>query len=152
LRLLDPQNPLDLIPAALATAPDAVVVIPVFAPGAPDATLVLRARTRIRPISPELAAKLAAEDVTTKGNGTRPQIPTHIEIGQVLLAIPADVAKNLRGPVAERHPVYLFTVHRGFYEDAMRQATTGLVVPSTVMPSAPGGGAGIVGGGRIIKP
>ena len=151
---LDPNNPLHLISGALATNPEAVVTLPVFAPHDPDSTLVLRARKRVQRISPELAAKIQAEEVarhahTHQGNGSTPPdltLPTHIELGRLLLNVPADVADNLRGPVLERHPIYLIMVHRGFYDQAIRQADSGLIIPGS------GPAPASVVGSRIIKP
>lgn len=139
--VLDPMNPLHLIPVALAQSPDSVIVLPVFAPHAPDSTLVLRAQKRRMPIPPEFARQLAQSDTATQGNGTCAEVPTHIDVGRLLLTVPADVAENLRGPVAQRHPLYLISVHRELYDDAIRQATSGIVLPGAPMS-----------GGGIIKP
>lgn len=142
----DPFNPLWLIPAALATAPGSVVVLPVFHPAAPTATLVLGAKTHTRRIPPELAAQLAQQEADGQGNGKKVELPTHMEIGRVLLTVPADVALNLRGPVQERHPVFIFSVHRSFYESAVRQAESGIVLATNVPVAGPDYP------GRIIKP
>lgn len=142
----DPLNPLWLIPAALAAAPGAVVVLPVFHPAAPAATLVLGAKTHTRRIPPEMAQQLAQQEADSQGNGKKVELPTHMEIGRVLLTVPADIALNLRGPAAERHPVFLFSVHRDFYDSAVRQAESGIVLASTVPVAGPDYS------GRIIKP
>lgn len=141
--ILDPNNPLHLVPATLATNPGAVAVIPVFSPAAPDQTLVLRSRVHLRRLPPELAAQLARQEAESRGNGAKVEPPTHLEVGRLLLTIPADLAKNLRGPVEQRHPLWIFSVHRAVYDDAIRQATTGIVLPGHVAAST---------GGGIIKP
>lgn len=140
----DPLNPLWLIPAALATAPGAVVVLPVFHPAAPASTLVLGAKTHTRRIPPELAAQLAQQEAQDQGNGKKVETPTHMVLGRVLLTVPADVAMNLRGPVQERHPTFIFQVHRSFYESAVRQAESGIVLATNMPP--------VSGAGRIVKP
>lgn len=140
---LDPNNPLHLISATLAHHPHLVVTLPVFAPHDPNGTLVLRARTRMRRLPPELAAQLAQMQAEARGNGTHVEPPTHIEVGNVLLTIPADMAENLRGPAVNRHPVYLISVHRSAYDAAMRQAETGLVLPGSPVAGS---------GGIIVKP
>lgn len=142
----DPLNPLWLIPAALATAPGAVVVLPVFHPAAPAATLVLGAKTHTRPLSPELAQQLAQQEADGQGNGKKVEPPTHITIGRVLLTVPADIAINLRGPTQERHPTFMFQVHRDFYDSAVRQAESGIVLASNMPVAGPDYP------GRIIKP
>lgn len=139
--ILDPTNPLHLIPVTLATNPSAVAVLAVFSPHAPEETLVLRARRHLRRLPPDLALQLAQAEAEAQGNGTKIDPPTHLETGRLLLTIPADMALNLRGPASERHPLYLFSVHRSVYDAAMRQADSGLVLPTS---SSPGGG--------IIKP
>jgi hypothetical protein len=139
----DPTNPLFLIPATLAADPDSVAVLPVFSPHDPESSLVLRARTKLRRLPPDLAAELARRDAAASGNGERAALPTHLEVGHLLLTVPADVAQNLCGPLAERHPIYLFLVRREAYDNAVRQADTGLVLP--------GPGVGMPGRG-IVKP
>ena len=148
--MLNPDVPLDLLRGALAAYPDAVAVLPIFAPAAPDETLVLSAKIRTRRLPPDLAAKLAAEDAGATGNGTRPALPTHITVGRLLLTVPADIAENLCGPAAERHPMCLVIVHRDVYNEAMRQARSGIVLagPGAMPPGVPPVG----GGGRIVKP
>lgn len=140
---VDPNNPLSLIPFALATNPDAVAVLPIFHPAAPNATMVLRSRTILRRLPQELAEQMAQQAATEQGNGGKVELPSHLEIGRVLLTIPADVAQNLKGPAQDRHPLFMFAVRRELYDDLMRRAESGLVLPS-MMPS---GGSGI-----IIKP
>lgn len=139
-RLLNPDNPLDLIPAMLATNPEAVAVISVFAPADPDSSLVLGAKTHRRRLPPDLAAKIASDESAANGNGTHVKPPTHIDVGRLLLTIPADLAKNLRGPASERHPLVLIAVHRDAYDMAVRQAQSGIVLPN----------AQIVAGGKVI--
>ena len=143
MRHLDPRNPFDIIPATLATNPDLVACVPVFEPHSPDSTLVLAAKLRTRRLPPELAVQWAqSEHEAAGGNGGPVDVPTHIQVGRVLLTIPADMAANLRGPVAERHPLWLLSVHRSAYDEAMRQAESGIILPGGV--SVPGGG--------IVKP
>lgn len=143
--LLDPNNPLHLIPAALSTDPSLIVCLPVFHPAAPDATLVLSAKLRIRRLPPELAAQLAqAEHEASGGNGQHVQPPTHMEVGRVLLTVPADIAENLRGPAEGRHPLFMIAVRREYYDAAIRQSQSGIVLP---------GGVHVAGGrGGIVKP
>lgn len=140
MRQLDPRNPFDLLPAALATDPDLVVCLPVFHPADPNGTLVLSAKRRTRRLPPDLAARIAQAESVNDGNGGPVTPPTHLEVGRLLLTVPADVAENLRGPIAERHPVFLMMVHRSFYDDAMRQANSGIILPGSVR----GSGGGIV--------
>lgn len=127
-------------------------MIPVFAPHDPGSTLVVKAKKRVQAIPPEIAAQIAAEEAKARGegNGSGPSnqdpyttIPTHIELGRLLLNVPADVADNLRGPVLERHPIFLIMVHRGFYDQAVRQADSGIVLPGQPGPNA---------GSKIIIP
>lgn len=129
---IDPNNPFQLIPLALSTDAASVVALPIYAPATPTTTLVIKAKNRTQRIPPELAAKIAAESpVPANGNGngsSHPDTPTHIEVGRLLLTIPADIADNLNGPESERHPVYLMIVHRGMYDAAVRQAETGIVL------------------------
>lgn len=141
--LLDPNNPLHLIPAALSTDPSLVVCLPVFHPAAPEHTLVLSSKLRTRRIPPELAAQLAqAEHEASGGNGQRIDLPTHMEVGRLLLTVPADIAENLRGPVVDRHPLFMIAVRREYYDAAVRQSQSGIVLP---------GGVHVAGGG-IVKP
>lgn len=145
--ILDPRNPLHLVPATLATNPELVVVLPVFSPHDPNSTLVLSAKRHRRRIPPDLAVKIAQAQAAESGNGSeRVELPTHMEVGRVLLTVPADVAENLRGPAQDRHPVYLFMVHRSAYDAAIRQAETGIILPSTGIPTANDAGP------RIVKP
>lgn len=141
---IDPTNPLQLIPYALATNPGAVVVLPVFHPAAPNATMVLKSRTILRKLPPELAEQLTRQAAVEQGNGRRIELPTHLEMGRVLLTTPADIAANLRGPVQERHLLFLFSVHRDLYDDLMRRAESGLVLPSEVRMPTSGSGGGII--------
>lgn len=144
MRRLDPNNPFDLLPAALATDPDLVVCLPVFHPADPNGTLVLSAKRRVRRLPPDLAARIVQAEHDKAGpipiGPTTP--PTHIEVGRLLLTVPADVAENLRGPAADRHPMFLMMVHRSFYTEAVRQANSGIILPSSA----------VAAGGRIVKP
>lgn len=143
--IADPNNPFFLIPATLAANPGLVVCLPVFAPAIPDHSLVLSVKRRLRPIPPELAAQLAQQEARSNGGGDKGPIvpPSHIEVGRLLLTIPADMADNLRGPVEERHPVYLISVHRDAYEEAKRQSESGIILPSS---------GKVVPGSVIVKP
>lgn len=145
---LDPRNPYHLLPATLATNPDAVVCLPIFSPHDPNSTLVLSAKLRTRAIPHDLAVEMARRQAESIGSGngsSDPQIelPTHMVVGRVLLTVPADIAENLHGPVQDRHPIYLFSVHRSVYDAAMRQAESGIVLASA-MPTGPGPGTGLV--------
>lgn len=146
---LDPNNPLHLIPAALSADPSLVVCLPVFHPAAPNATLVLSAKLRTRRIPPELAAQLAqaeheASGAGSGGNGQCVDLPTHMEVGRLLLTVPADIAENLRGPAVDRHPLFMIAVRREYYDAAVRQSESGIVLP---------GGVHVTGGrGGIVKP
>lgn len=139
--ILDPNNILHLLPATLATNPGAVAVLPVFAPASPDTSLVIRARVKVQPIPKNIAQQLARAEAAGKGNGGPVQLPTEIEVGRLLLIVPADMAANLQGPEAGRHPLYLVSVYRSVYDAAVKQAETGIVLP----------GSGIVGSG-IVRP
>lgn len=141
MRHLDPRNPFDLLPATLATNPHLVACIPVFEPHSPDSTLVLAAKLRNRRLPLDLAAQWArSEHEAAGGNGGPVDVPTHITVGRLLLTIPADVAANLRGPVEERHPLWLMSVHRSAFDDAMRQAQSGIILRASII------------GGGIVKP
>lgn len=140
--MIDPDNPWLLLPHTLAANPDAVVAIPVFSPSDPESTLVLKAKRHLRRLPPELAAHLARQEAAVSG-GTQPtDLPTHLEVGRVLLTIPADLAENLRGPAGERHVLWLVAVKRDHYDAVKRQTETGIVLPD----------AANVKGLGIIKP
>lgn len=139
---LDPDNPWLLLPHTLATSPDSVAALPVFLPSDPNSTLVLKARTVNRHLPPDLAAHIAQSRATASGGSSQVELPTHITVGRVLLTIPADLAENLRGPVKDRHVVWLVAVKRGCYDDVARQARSGIVLPD----------AKTVSGLGIIKP
>lgn len=147
----DPNNPWFLIPATLATNPDAVAALPVFAPHDPASTLVLASKTKVRRLPPDLAARIAQHHAESQGNGTKVELPTHMEVGRLLLTIPADIALNLRGPVAERHPVYLVVVRRDAYDATVAQTESRIVLPGQVQfrdqPIPP-----FVSGLSIVKP
>lgn len=138
---LDPNNPLDLIPATLATDPASVAVIPVFAPADAANTLVLSAKTRTRRLPPDLAAHMAkTAREAMGGNGSSSEAfepPTHLEVGRVLLTVPADVARNLAGPAAGRHPTFIFMVRREMYDAAVRQAESGIVLADRLPTGLP---------------
>lgn len=133
---LDPQNPWHLLPGVLASNPDAVAALPVSVPHDPDGSLVLSAKTRTRRLPPDLAAKILRDAAAESGNGHDLVAPTHVEVGRVLLTTPADLAKNLAGPVADRHVVYLMVVRRDVYDGIMEQATS-RIVRATSMPTGP---------------
>lgn len=119
---LDLTNPWQLLPGMLASNPLAVVALPVFVPHDPSSTLIITAKRRRQAITPDIARQLAPE-------GTRPQdLPTSIDVGRLLLTIPSDVAQNFRGPVGERHVAYLMLVQREAYDEAERQARSGIVL------------------------
>jgi hypothetical protein len=124
-------DPWSLVPFMLATHPSAVAAIPIFAPHDPDSTLILRARRHSQRIPPELAARIAQSQAAAASGSTSEasQLPTHIDVGRLLLTIPADVAENFRGPVLDRHVAYLVLVQRDAYDGAKRQAETGIVLP-----------------------
>lgn len=141
---LDPSNPFVLIPTALAQSPDLVVALPVYSPSAPDMTLVLGAKRHLKRLPPALALQMAQQEAQDKGNGSGPvKPPTHLEIGRLLLTVPVDMALNLRGPESERHPVFLISVHRSVYDEAVRQQRSGIVLPGVGMTNP---------GSRIVKP
>lgn len=147
---IDLTDPWNLIPAMLGNSPGAVAAIPVQVPHDPDSSLVLTAKVRTQPIPRELAERIAQEQAAASGGTGGPQhaespLPTHIEVGRLLLAIPSDLARNLHGPVGERHVAYLVVVHREAYDAAARQAETGIVLPGMEM----GVPAGPI---RIVKP
>ncbi len=133
---LDPRNPFHLLAGVTAAFPDAVAALPVSVPHDPDASLVLKAKTRTRRLPPDLAAKIARDAASDAGNGHDLQAPTHIEVGRLLLTVPADIAKNLAGPLDSRHVVYLMVVRRDVYDGIMEQATS-RIVRATSMPAGP---------------
>lgn len=133
---LDPTNPHHLLAGVTAAFPDAVAALPVSVPHDPDSSLVLKAKTRTRRLPPDLAAKIAQDAASAAGNGHDIQTPTHIEVGRLLLTVPADIAKNLAGPVDSRHVVYLMVVRRDVYDGIMEQATS-RIVRATSMPAGP---------------
>lgn len=141
-------DPFQLIPAMLATHPAAVVALPVFVPSDPASTLIITSKKRRQPISPDLARRIAKEQA--HGNGSAghlaADLPTHIDVGRMLLTVPSDVAEAFRGPVAGRHVAYLILVHREAYDSVLRQAETGIVLagPQDMPPRAVRSG--------IIKP
>lgn len=133
---LDLTNPWQLLPGMLAMNPSAVVALPVFVPHDPSSTLIIMAKRRRQAITPDIARQLAPEV-------TRPHdLPTHVDVGRLLLTIPSDVAQNFRGPAGERHVAYLVLVQREAYDEAERQARSGIVL------AGPGDVAGITGNGR----
>ena len=125
-RLIDPSNPYELVSFAGETAPNQLVALPVFDPGHPERALLLKASVRSRPIPPEARKQMAGT------NGEEP--PTHFDSGRLLLIIPSDVARNLRGPVEQRDAAWLFLVRRGVYE----RAVSGLVLPAAPTLVLPG--------------
>lgn len=142
-------DPWQLLPTMLATNPSAVFSLPIFVPHDPDSTLILRARKHTQRIPPELAARIAQSQAAAAGGSTQEAgvLPTHIEVGRLLLTIPSDIADNFRGPVSDRHVAYLVLVERGAYNAVARQAESGIVLPGPRPVSVNGNGRPL-----IVKP
>lgn len=125
---INPSNPLDVIPYCLMHDPSSVVAFPVLDPSDLTRSLVIKAHMKRQRIPPELAAKIAAEHAAMN-NGHDP-IPTHVDVGRLLMVLPSDMVQNIKGPKENLDPIYMVTVRREVYDGLMRQANTGLILPS----------------------
>jgi hypothetical protein len=151
---LDLTNPWGLIPGMLAMNPAAVVALPVFVPHDPSSTLIITAKRRRQAITPEIARQLVPENTPAH------ELPTHVDVGRLLLTIPSDVAMSFRGPASGRHVAYLVLVAREAYDEAERQAKSGIVLAgpqdiAQVTGAARGNGNGNphrANGPLIVKP